>query len=149
MLIFFILAALAYGSASFAFGAGGGPDTARRWGRRALLTAAVLHLGTIGGQCVDGNHPFRSVYLVSSLIVFLMVLGYLALFQKLFTDPIAAILALKEYKEGRCLSRCLPKLRAKADLLGQKNCATGEVCAPCFDPERAKEGKIPTGACDR
>ncbi len=79
MLSFFILAALGYGSASFAFGAGGGPDMARRWGRRTLLSAAFFHLATIGAQCVAGNHPFRSVYLVISLIVFLMVLGYLAL----------------------------------------------------------------------
>ena len=79
MLIFFILAALAYGSASFAFGAGSGPESTRKWGRRSLFVAACMHLATIGGQCLEGNHPFRSVYLVSSLIVFLMVMGYLGL----------------------------------------------------------------------
>jgi ABC-type uncharacterized transport system permease subunit len=79
MLLFFILAALAYGAASFAFGAGSGADTARKWGRGALAIAAVMQIGTIGGQCIGGNHPFRSVFLVTSLITLLVVIGYLAL----------------------------------------------------------------------
>ena len=48
MLPFFILAALAYGAASFAFGAGSGADTARKWGRGSLAVAVLMQIGTIG-----------------------------------------------------------------------------------------------------
>jgi hypothetical protein len=48
--------------------------------------------------------------------------------------------------EGRCLSTCLPEIAGKAGLLPKDSCATGEVCAPCFDPT-ADDPKAPTGAC--
>lgn len=79
MLVFFILAALAYSAAAFVFGAGIGADSTRKAGRGALAVAVLMQVGTIGAQCLGGNHPFRSVFLVSSLITMLIVVGYLAL----------------------------------------------------------------------
>src|SRR6202035_2991824 len=48
--------------------------------------------------------------------------------------------------EGRCLSTCLPAISGQAALLPQSTCATGEKCAPCFNPV-ATDPKAPTGAC--
>lgn len=75
--------------------------------------------------------------------------GFLALFNTIFKNPVAAIAAMAEYREGRCISRCLPKVRPKAQLLGQNGCDEEEVCVPCFDPEKIAQGKVPTGACLR
>ncbi len=76
----FILAALAYGAASFAFGAGSEPASkVGRWARALLAGAAALHLATIGAQCVDGNHPFKSVFLATSLGLLIAVVGFLAI----------------------------------------------------------------------
>jgi len=75
--------------------------------------------------------------------------GFLAFFLEFFTDIFAAIDAIDEYKEGRCLSRCLPEVRPQAEKLGRHDCDETEVCVPCFDPQRVSEGKVPTGACDR
>jgi ABC-type uncharacterized transport system permease subunit len=44
-----------------------------------LAVAALLHVSTIGAQCLEGNHPFKSVYLAMSLGALLSVLGFLAL----------------------------------------------------------------------
>lgn len=83
MLPFFILAALAYGAASFAYGAGTDEGSAiKRWARVLLASAAVLHLGTVGAQCIDGNHPFKSVFLATSLGVWIAVVGFLAISAK-------------------------------------------------------------------
>jgi ABC-type uncharacterized transport system permease subunit len=80
MLPFFILAALAYGAASFAYGAGTDESSSiKRWPRALLAAAAVLHLGTVGAQCVDGNHPFKSVFLATSLGLLIAVIGFLAI----------------------------------------------------------------------
>ena len=65
MLSFFIFAALAYGGASFAFGAAVDPSKPR-WPRILLAAAALLHTATIGAQCVDGFHPLQNVYLAMS-----------------------------------------------------------------------------------
>jgi hypothetical protein len=75
--------------------------------------------------------------------------GFLALFKTVFQDPLKALSAMNEYREGRCLSRCLARVRDKANLLGQGSCEANEVCVPCFDPEKIADGKIPTGACHR
>ncbi|NVB41294.1 cytochrome c biogenesis protein CcsA [Pseudenhygromyxa sp. WMMC2535] len=83
MLLLFIFAALAYGAASFAFGAGtdeGSP--LKGWARVLLAGAALFHLSTIGAQCVDGDHPFKSVYLATSLGVLIAVGGFLAISAK-------------------------------------------------------------------
>jgi hypothetical protein len=74
--------------------------------------------------------------------------GFLALFISFFSGDVgAAISALDEYSDGRCLSRCLPDIRPKASLLGKSGCEDNEVCAPCYDPQKPGQ-KVPTGACD-
>ena len=83
MLPFFILAALAYGAASFAYGAGTDEGSSvKHWARALLAGAALLHLGTVGAQCVDGNHPFKSVFLATSLGLLIAVAGFLAISAK-------------------------------------------------------------------
>lgn len=83
MLLFFILAALAYGAASFAYGAGTDEgSTVKQWARALLAAAALLHLGTVGAQCLDGNHPFKSVFLATSLGLLIAVIGFLAISAK-------------------------------------------------------------------
>jgi ABC-type uncharacterized transport system permease subunit len=83
MLPFFILAALAYGAASFAYGAGTDEGSSiKRWARTLLAAAAALHLGTVGAQCVAGNHPFKSVFLATSLGLLIAVVGFLAISAK-------------------------------------------------------------------
>jgi ABC-type uncharacterized transport system permease subunit len=83
MLPFFILAALAYGAASFAYGAGSDEGSSiKQWARALLAGAALLHLATVGAQCVDGNHPFKSVFLATSLGLLIAVAGFLAISAK-------------------------------------------------------------------
>lgn len=48
--------------------------------------------------------------------------------------------------EGRCLSTCLPEIASEASVLPQSTCASGELCAPCYDP-LASDPMAPTGAC--
>ncbi len=84
MLVLFILAALAYGAASFAYALDppGTESLARSEGRlraawAALACGAALHVACVGAQCVAGEHPFGSVFLVtsfSSLIAVLLAL---------------------------------------------------------------------------
>lgn len=78
MLLLFILAALAYGAASLAYGVSSEarPSAAPRI---ALAVAGALHLSTIGSQCVDGMHPFKSIFLATSLGLLVTVAGYLLL----------------------------------------------------------------------
>jgi hypothetical protein len=45
--------------------------------------------------------------------------------------------------EGRCLSTCLPDVKAQAAQLPQSTCAAGHLCVPCYDPF---DGTA-TGAC--
>jgi hypothetical protein len=47
--------------------------------------------------------------------------------------------------EGRCLSRCLPSVAAKADSLPQSSCGASDACVPCFDPFTQES----TGACEQ
>jgi ABC-type uncharacterized transport system permease subunit len=83
VLPFFILAALAYGAASFAYGAGTDEGSSVKQSGRVLLAgAALLHLATIGAQCVEGNHPFKSVFLATSLGLLIAVVGFLAISAK-------------------------------------------------------------------
>ena len=83
MLPFFSLSALGYGAASFAFGAGSDPGSAvKDWARGLLAVAGLLHFATIGAQCVDGNHPFKSVFLATSLALLVTVVGFLAISAK-------------------------------------------------------------------
>ena len=87
MLILFILAALAYGAATFAYGssadaerdgAGGEPTAGlSRLGRPALALAATLHVLAIGAQCVDGDHPLKNIFLATNFGALIAVGGYL------------------------------------------------------------------------
>lgn len=45
--------------------------------------------------------------------------------------------------EGRCLASCVPAVAAQANNLPKDTCATGELCAPCYDPFTGAS----TGAC--
>lgn len=78
MFVLFILAALSYGAASLAYGL-----TSAKEGspapRLALAVAAAMHVSTIGAQCVEGLHPFKSIFLALSLGVMTTVIGYLLL----------------------------------------------------------------------
>lgn len=85
MLILFILAALAYGAATFAYGsratevdrdADRGPF---RYARLLLVVASALHFFAIGAQCVQGDHPLKNIYLATSFGTLIAVGGYLAL----------------------------------------------------------------------
>lgn len=76
MLVSFILAALAYGAASLAYGISASTRESRA-PRIALVVAALLHFSTIGAQCVEGLHPFKSIFLATSLGVLTTVAGYL------------------------------------------------------------------------
>lgn len=86
MLILFILSALAYGAATFAYGssttqrereeADEGPA---RYARLLLATASALHFFAIGVQCVQGDHPLKNIYLATSFGALIAVGGYLGL----------------------------------------------------------------------
>lgn len=85
MLILFILAALAYGAATFAYGTrsierdrddDAGPF---RFARLLLAVAAALHVFAIGTQCVQGDHPLKNIYLATSFGTLIAVGGYLGL----------------------------------------------------------------------
>ncbi len=85
MLILFILAALLYGAATFAYGsrttesdapADEGPA---RYARLLLALASALHFFAIGAQCVQGDHPLKNIYLATSFGTLIAVGGYLAL----------------------------------------------------------------------
>src|SRR5687768_8565045 len=106
MHVLFILAALAYGAASFAYGLD--PDepdgasrsqvarTASRRQRRAhvvLAIAGLLHFATIGAQCVRGEHPFESVFLATSFGALIAVIGYCALALARPVHALGAVLA--------------------------------------------------------
>lgn len=106
MHVLFILAALAYGAASFAYGLD--PDepdgasrsqvarTASKRQRRAHLVLAVaglLHFATIGAQCVRGEHPFESVFLATSFGALIAVIGYCALTLARPVHALGAVLA--------------------------------------------------------
>ena len=45
--------------------------------------------------------------------------------------------------EGRCLSTCLPDVKAQMTMLPQSSCGIDERCVPCYNPLDLKE----TGAC--
>ena len=85
MLTLFILAALAYGGATFAFGSRPDPRPGEeersvgRYGRLALAIAAALHFFAIGAQCIDGDHPLKNIYLATSFGTLIAIGGYLLL----------------------------------------------------------------------
>ena len=106
MYLLFILAALSYGAATFAYGLD--PDVAedashsqvarsssarQRRARLLLLLAGVLHLCTIGAQCIKGEHPFGSIFLATSFGSLLAVVGYCLLTLARPMHTLGAVLA--------------------------------------------------------
>jgi ABC-type uncharacterized transport system permease subunit len=79
--LLYVAAALAYGSAAFAFGAERGSTLERR-ATLLLVVAGCTHLAFIGSQCVDGNHPLASVHLAASLGALLTVAGFSTLVRR-------------------------------------------------------------------
>ena len=77
MLPLFILTAILYAVASFSHGLDRGGEGRRPMHGRWLWVAMVAHFATIGAQCVDGVHPFRSIYLVLSVCTWAATLVYL------------------------------------------------------------------------
>jgi hypothetical protein len=49
-----------------------------------------------------------------------------------------------QQREGRCMAACIPQVAERAEQLEQLTCATGELCAPCYDPVNGGS----TGACE-
>lgn len=74
-----------------------------------------------------------------------------AAFKNLSKNPIQAFQALlsSKFKEGRCLSKCIQRVRPMANMLQKQTCGENEVCVPCIDPTKLDQGEISTGACDR
>jgi len=95
VLLWFIFAAIAYGTATFAYAANGGePGTGiKRHGRALLLLAALLHLACIGAQCMDGHHPLSSVFHATGLGGLIAVAGYLVLSRGGKLEPLGAIIS--------------------------------------------------------
>lgn len=99
-LALFIAAALAYGAATFAYGADAGervgtePDAGtHRFARPLLAIGAVLHVVLIGLQCVVGDHPLKNIYLATSFGALVTAIGYLGLSRNRKLDPIGAVIA--------------------------------------------------------
>ena len=104
MLILFILAALGYGAATFAYGShpedrapGSGEEPAdeglARYGRLLLAISAVLHVFAIGAQCVDGDHPLKNIFLATSFGALIAVGGYLLLSRGRQLDALGPVMA--------------------------------------------------------
>jgi ABC-type uncharacterized transport system permease subunit len=101
MLLLFIIAALAYGAATFAYGsrvgadppALGTADPGGRWGRILLALAAALHVAAIGAQCVQGDHPLKNIFLATSFGTLITVGGYLALSRGRRLDALGPLMA--------------------------------------------------------
>lgn len=94
MLSFFILAALAYGAASYAFASE--PEQVGKFptfARKILIGAGILHVVYIGSQCLEGHHPFTSIFSVLSLGALLALAGYLLISRKRSMDSLGAVLA--------------------------------------------------------
>jgi len=75
--------------------------------------------------------------------------GFYAAFLSIFSEPSTALAKMAEYSDARCLSKCIPSVRAQASLLSSSGCDPEELCVPCFDPTKLSQGKVATGACDR
>ncbi len=98
----FLIAALAYGAASFAYGADAGePSDAgspgeraiRRRARPLLASGAIAHLVLIGLQCVDGDHPLKNIFLATSFGALVTSFGYLMLSRGRNLDALGIVVA--------------------------------------------------------
>lgn len=97
-LVLFILSALAYGAATFAYGAErtddrGRDEGAAPWGRLVLAIAAALHFSAVGAQCVEGDHPFKNIFLTTSFGALIAVGCYLPLSRRGRLQPLGAVMA--------------------------------------------------------
>ncbi len=97
-LVLFILSALAYGAATFAYGSERAEDRSRedgpkRWARLVLALAGVLHFSAIGAQCVEGDHPFKNIFLATSFGTLIAVGCYLPLSARGRLQPLGAVMA--------------------------------------------------------
>jgi hypothetical protein len=65
---------------------------------------------------------------------------------KEFADPTAkpATCTFPGNVEARCMPACLPAIVAQKNLLTRETCASGERCAPCYNPLDGTD----TGACE-
>lgn len=100
MLVLFILAALAYGAATFAYAVEPNDTEASKARERrqqrawaALAIAALLHVACVGAQCVAGEHPFGSVFLATSFGALLAVLGALVVARVRQAGTLGAVVA--------------------------------------------------------
>jgi ABC-type uncharacterized transport system permease subunit len=100
-LVLFILGALAYGAATFAYGAERTRDEGhavaeeglQKLGRLLLATAVLLHFLAIGAQCVEGDHPLKNIFLATSFGTLIAVAGYLPLSRKGRLDALGPVMA--------------------------------------------------------
>ena len=97
-LVLFILSALAYGAATYAYGSERTDDRGREdgpppWARLVLALAAVLHFSAIGAQCVEGDHPFKNIFLATSCGTLIAVGSYLPLSRRGRLQPLGAVMA--------------------------------------------------------
>lgn len=106
MHVLFILAAVLYGAATFAYGLDAddsegasrsqvarSSSSRQRRARVLLALAGVLHLCTIGAQCMRGEHPFGSIFLATSFGALLSVVGYCLLTLARPMHTLGAVLA--------------------------------------------------------
>lgn len=92
MLVLFILAALAYGAASFAYGTEPSEHGVRRFARPALIGAVVLHLACIGSMCLVGEHPLKSVFHATSFAALMTVVAYLVMSRGKKLDALGSVM---------------------------------------------------------
>jgi hypothetical protein len=50
--------------------------------------------------------------------------------------------------EGRCISSCIPQVADQKDLLPKADCASTELCAPCYDPRTGEDTNACRQGCD-
>jgi len=97
-LVLFILSALAYGAATYGYGSHRTDDRGRddgppQWARLVLALAAVLHFSAVGAQCVEGDHPFKNIFLATSFGTLIAVGCYLPLSRRGRLQPLGAVMA--------------------------------------------------------
>jgi ABC-type uncharacterized transport system permease subunit len=135
MLALFIIAAVAYGAATYAYGSqpdhssGGGDDEPTglgRYGRLLLAVAALFHMLAIGAQCVDGDHPLKNIFLALSFGALIAVGGYLGLSRGRNLDALGPLMAPLGLS-GLVLGVVFSKLGSGPTVPGAAGVATAHV----------------------
>jgi ABC-type uncharacterized transport system permease subunit len=97
MLGLFIVSAIAYGAATYAYGShaetGDEPTGLGRFGRLLLACAALFHVLAIGAQCVDGDHPLKNIFLATSFGALIAVGGFLGLSRNRKLEALGPLMA--------------------------------------------------------